>query len=99
MRGVGASAGSAAGLCLAPTHQLRLPEDSPARDQFLQNGQTVAEQGQSLARTLFQDRAGLEMLLRELWRKILKLARKEHQPSRPTTWQNLCTHWLDPAPT
>ena len=66
---------------------------------FSKMAKQLQQQGQSLARTLFQDRAGLEMLLRELWRKILKLARKEHQPSRPTTWQNLCTHWLDPAPT
>jgi hypothetical protein len=30
---------------------------------------------------------------------VLKLARKEHQKSRQTTWQNLCTLWLDLLPT
>ena len=66
---------------------------------FSKMAKQLQQQGHALARTLFQDRAGLETLLREMWGKILKLARKEHQPSRPTTWQNLCTHWLDPTPT
>jgi hypothetical protein len=52
-----------------------------------------------LVRTLFLDRAGWEPLLRDLWKKALKLARKEHQKSRQTTWKNLCTHWLDLLPT
>ena len=54
--------------------------------------------GQVLVRTLFSDRAGWESLLREIWNKALKLARKEHQKSRPTTWENLCNHWLDLLP-
>ena len=32
---------------------------------------------------------------RRLWQRILKLARKERQPSRPTTWENLCSQWLE----
>jgi hypothetical protein len=66
---------------------------------FSKLAKQVQQQSQSLVRTLFQDPAGVESLLRQMWHTILKLARKEHQPSRPTTWQNLNTHWLDPAPT
>ena len=65
---------------------------------FSKLAKQLQQQGQLLASTLFENRAGLESLLRKIWRKILKLARKEQQPSRPTTWQNLCTHWLDLAP-
>jgi hypothetical protein len=64
---------------------------------FSKLAKQLQQQSHSLARTLFQDLAGWESLLRQMWHTILKLARKEHQPSRPTTWQNLCTHWLDPA--
>lgn len=66
---------------------------------FSKMAKQLQQQAHTLARTIFQSPASLESLLREMWFKILKLARKEHQPSRPTTWQNLCTHWLDPAPT
>jgi hypothetical protein len=57
------------------------------------------QQGQSLVRALFGDRAGIESEFRKLWKRILKLARKERQPSRPTTWENLCSHWLEVLPT
>ena len=53
------------------------------------------QDGQVLTRALFSARERLEAEFRSLWKKIQQLARKEHQPSRPTTWENLCTHWLD----
>lgn len=65
---------------------------------FLKLAKTLQQHGQVLARTLFSERAGWESLLREVWNKVLKLARKEHQKSRQTTWENLCTHWLDLLP-
>jgi hypothetical protein len=65
---------------------------------FSKVAKLLQQQGQTLARALFNDRTQLEPLLREIWKKILKLARKEHQLSRLTTWQNLCSHWLDLAP-
>lgn len=34
-----------------------------------------------------------------LCRSAMKLARKEQQPSRPTTWENLQTLWLNPKQT
>ena len=57
------------------------------------------QQGQSLVRARFGDRAGIESEFRKLWKRILKLALKERQPSRPTTWENLCSHWLEVLPT
>jgi hypothetical protein len=66
---------------------------------FLKLAKQLQQHGQVLVRTLFSERAGWEPLLRDLWKKVLKLARKEHQKSRQTTWQNLCTHWLDLLPT
>jgi hypothetical protein len=66
---------------------------------FSKLAKQLQQQSQSLVRTLFQDPAQLGAMLRQMWHTIFKLARKEHQPSRPTTWQNLNTHWLDPAPT
>ncbi len=64
---------------------------------FSKVAKILQQQGQTLARVLFTDRTQLESLLREIWTKILKLARKEHQLSRQTTWQNLRSHWLDLA--
>lgn len=65
---------------------------------FSKLAKQLQQHSQSLARALFQDPAAFTSLLRQIWHSILKLARKEHQPSRPTTWQNLCAHWLDAAP-
>jgi hypothetical protein len=65
---------------------------------FSKVAKILQQQGQTLARVLFTERTQLESLLREIWTKILKLARKEHQLSRQTTWQNLRSHWLDLAP-
>ena len=55
----------------------------------------MQQDGQVLTRALFSARERFEAEFRSLWKKILRLARKEHQPSRPTTWENLCAHWLD----
>ena len=65
---------------------------------FLKLAKQLQQHGQVLTRALFSERAGWEALLRDLWNKVLKLARKEHQKSRQTTWENLCTHGLDLLP-
>jgi hypothetical protein len=62
---------------------------------FAKVAKLLQQDGQVVTRALFSARERLETEFRSLWKKILKLARKEHQPSRPTTWENLCTHWLD----
>jgi hypothetical protein len=64
---------------------------------FLKVAKLLQQHGLSLVRALFTGRERIEQEFRDLWKKILKLARKERQPSRPTTWENLCTHWLDLA--
>lgn len=62
---------------------------------FAKVAKLLQQDGQVLTRALFSARERLEAEFRTLWKKILLLARKEHQPSRPTTWENLCAHWLD----
>lgn len=64
---------------------------------FAKLAKLLRQLGYALARACFLGRAPLAQFLKELWRKALKHARKEHQKSRPTTWQNLCDHWLQPA--
>lgn len=64
---------------------------------FLKVAKHLQQQGQSLVRALFAGRERLESEYRHLWKTMLKLARKECQPSRPTTWENLRTHWLEVA--
>ena len=61
---------------------------------FLKLAKQLQHHGQVVVRALFTGRERLESEYRSLWKRILKLARKERQPSRPTTWENLCTHWL-----
>ncbi len=65
---------------------------------FSKLAKQLQQHGQLLVQTLFINRTQLESVFRSIWKKILKLARKEHQLSRPTTWQNLCSHWLNVAP-
>lgn len=65
---------------------------------FLKVAKQLQQQGQVLVRALFGDRARLEWECRRLWKNLLKLARKERQKSRPTTWENLLTHWLEVPP-
>lgn len=62
---------------------------------FAKVAKLLQQQGQSLVQRLFGDRAQLESEYRRLWNKLLKLARKERQPSRPTTWENLCAYLLE----
>lgn len=62
---------------------------------FAKVAKLLQQQGHSLVQTLFGDRTRLESEYRRLWNKLLKLARKERQPSRPTTWENLCAHLLE----
>jgi hypothetical protein len=61
---------------------------------FLKVAKLLQQHGQSLVRVLFGDRARLESEYRRLWNILLTLGRKERQPSRPTTWENLCVHLL-----
>jgi hypothetical protein len=65
---------------------------------FSKLAKQLQQHGQLLVQALFANRAHIESVFRSIWKKILKLARKEHQPSRPTTWQNLCSHWLELLP-
>jgi hypothetical protein len=65
---------------------------------FSKVAKQLQQQGQALVRALFGDRAGIEFELRKLWKRLLKLARKERQLSRPITRENLCTHWLEVLP-
>jgi len=62
---------------------------------FAKVAKLLQQHGQSLVGVLFGDRVGLHSEYRKIWKKLLKLARKERQPSRPTTWENLCAHLLN----
>jgi len=62
---------------------------------FSKLAKLVQQHGRVLVRVLFGYRDQIESEFRSLWKRILKLARKERQPSRPTTWENLCTNWLE----
>jgi hypothetical protein len=64
---------------------------------FAKLAKLLRQLGYTLARACFLGLTSLTQFLKELWRKTLKHTRKEHQKSRPTTWQNLCDHWLQPA--
>jgi hypothetical protein len=64
---------------------------------FSKVAKLVQQHGRLLVRVLFGFREQIESEFRNLWNRILKLARKERQPSRPTTWENLCTNWLELA--
>jgi len=55
----------------------------------------VQQWGHTLARDLFRGTAHLARALSELWEQILKNARKERQPSRTNTVDNLFDHWLN----
>lgn len=64
---------------------------------FTKVAKQLQQEGQTITRTLFSARERIDTEFRRIWKKILKLARKEHQPSRPTTWENLWAHWLAPS--
>jgi hypothetical protein len=62
---------------------------------FAKVAKLLQQEGQALVRTLFRYRERIASDFRSLWHKLLKLARKERQPSRPTTWENLCAFLLE----
>ena len=64
---------------------------------FAKVARLLQQEGHTLARMLFSARERSLCEFRRLWNKLLKLARKQRQPSRPTTWENLCAFLL-PAP-
>lgn len=57
---------------------------------------TIQLHGQGLARTLMLGGPGLVDALRQLWRCLLKTARKGRQKTRTNTWDRLLHEWLDP---
>jgi len=61
---------------------------------FLKLAKQLQQHGYTIVQALFTNRERLHTVLRSTWNKILKLARKERQRSRATTWENLCEHWL-----
>ena len=61
---------------------------------FAKVARLLQQEGHTLARMLFTARERSRSEFRRLWQKLLKLARKERQPSRPTTWENLCAFLL-----
>jgi hypothetical protein len=61
---------------------------------FAKVAKLLQQEGQALVRTLFSYPERIASDFRSLWNKLLKLARKEQQLSRPTTWENLCTFLL-----
>jgi Transposase DDE domain len=65
---------------------------------FLKMAKRLQQEGRLLAQALAAGGSRLAETLVDLGRKIMKLARKEHQQSRKTTWQNLQEHWLDLNP-
>jgi hypothetical protein len=65
---------------------------------FAKVAMLLQQEGQALVRTLFTCRERISSDFRGVWKRLLKLARKERQPSRPTTWENLCMFLLN-APT
>jgi len=62
---------------------------------FFKVAQQLQQHGQVLVRALFGQRERWDSECRRLWKNILQLARKERQPSRPSTWENLCSNWLE----
>jgi hypothetical protein len=62
---------------------------------FAKVAKLLQQHGHTLARMLFSARERSESEFRQLWNKVLKLARKERQPSRPTTWENVCAFLLE----
>jgi len=61
---------------------------------FAKVAKFLQQHGQTMARALFAARDTLHTEFRRIWNILLKLARKERQPSRPTTWENFCQHCL-----
>ena len=62
---------------------------------FLKLARQFQQHCHTLVQALMSQRERFQTEFRRLWQRILKLARKERQPSRPTTWENLCSQWLE----
>jgi hypothetical protein len=65
---------------------------------FEQLSRLLQQWGHTVARALVQGSADLSTLLQDLWRRILKNARKGRQKTRTNTWDLLWEHWLKPTP-
>jgi hypothetical protein len=65
---------------------------------FEQLSRLLQQWGHTLARALVQGPAATVAVLRDLWRRILKNARKGRQKTRTNTWDLLWEHWLEPKP-
>jgi hypothetical protein len=66
---------------------------------FLKAAKQLQQQGQVLVQTLFRAPERLKWEWRRVWKLLLKLAQKQRQLSRLTTWQLLCAHLLnEPTP-
>jgi hypothetical protein len=62
---------------------------------FSKAAKQLQQQGQVLVEALFRHQERLSWELRRIWKLLLKLARKERQPSRLTTWELLDAHFLN----
>jgi hypothetical protein len=62
---------------------------------FAKLARRFAQEGLELARALFVGGSRLQAVLSRLWDHVLKSARKGHQKSRKTTWENLREQWLE----
>jgi hypothetical protein len=56
---------------------------------FAKLARHLQQQGQLLAWTLFRDADQWKQVLAQIWHMVMKLARKELQRSRKTTWEHL----------
>lgn len=61
---------------------------------FAKVARLLQQEGHTFTRILFSARERSHSEFRRLWNKLLKLARKERQPSRPTTWENVLVFLL-----
>src|SRR5674476_624389 len=98
VRGVGPLVDRTAGLCLVPARQRRVSEASSVRDQLFQRGQTVAATGPVVGAGALWG-PGLDRIRVPEALEADPQTRPQRTPTLPTTWENLCTHWLEVLPT
>jgi hypothetical protein len=65
---------------------------------FEQVSRLLQQWGHALARGLVQGASTAEPILQDIWRRILKNARKGRQKTRTNTWDLLLDRWLEPKP-
>lgn len=63
---------------------------------FAKVARLLQQEGHTFARVLFGARERSESEFRRVWNNLIKLARKERQPSRPTTWEDVCPFLFAP---